>query len=135
MSLKLHRKRGSPNWYIRGTVRGIVVDESSRVAERAAAEAIRIQREAECLQTSIFGRKATSTFLEAAVSYMESGGEKRFMEPLLKHFGAQPLANIDQVAIDKAAKLLYPRGGPATLNRHVHTPVSAVLKHAAQRGM
>ena len=74
MSLKLYRKRGSPNWYIRGTVRGITVDESSGVAERSAAEAIRIQRESECLHASIFGRKATTSFLEAAVSYMETGG-------------------------------------------------------------
>jgi integrase len=135
MSLKLYRKRGSPNWYVRGTVRGIVVDESSGVADRSAAEAIRAQREWDCVQASIFGRKATATFLEAAVSYLEAGGEKRFMEPLLQHFGALPLANIDQGAIDRAAKLLYPKGAPGTLNRHVYTPVSAVLKHAAQRGM
>jgi integrase len=134
MSLKLYRKRGSPNWYIRGTVRGIVVDESSRVAERSAAESIRIQREAECLQASIFGRKATTTFLEAAISYLESGGEKRFMAPLIKHFGTDPLGKIDQAAIDRAAKALCPNSAPSTVNRQVHTPVSAVLKHAAGRG-
>jgi integrase len=135
MSLKLYRKRGSPNWYVRGTVRGITVDESSGVADRSAAEAIRAQREWECIQASIFGRKAIATFLEAGVSYLEAGGEKRFMAPLLKHFGSQPLAAIDQAAIDRAAKTLYPLGSPGTLNRHVYTPVSAVLKHAASRGM
>src|SRR5580704_1530212 len=108
MPLKLYRKRGSPNWYIRGTVRGITVDESSKVASKPDAETIRARREWECLQSSIFGRKATRTFLEAAVAYMEAGGERRFLAPLIKHFGTTPLANIDQTAIDRAAKLLYP---------------------------
>ena len=107
-TLKLRRKPGSPNWYIRGTVRGITVDESSRVAERSAAEAIRAQREVECLHASIFGKKATTSFLAAAVDYMEQGGERRFLGPLIDHFGRTPLAALDQAAIDRAAKLLCP---------------------------
>jgi integrase len=135
MPLRLYRKRGSPNWYIRGTVRGITVDESSRVADRSAAEEVRAQREWECLQASVFGKKATATFLEAAVAYMEGGGERRFLGPLIKHFGSQPLANITQAAIDRAARVLYPRATPGTLNRQVYTPTSAVLKRAAKRGL
>jgi integrase len=133
--LKLYPKRGSPNWYIRGTVRGILVDESSRTSKRSVAESILAQRQWECEQSSIFGRKSTATFLEAAVAYMEAGGERRFLAPLIKHFGSAPLANIDQAAIDHAAKLLYPTATPGTLNRQVYTPVSAVLKFAAKRGM
>lgn len=135
MPLKLYRKRGSPNWYIRGTVRGITVDESSKVAAKSDAETIRARREWECLQASIFGRKTTRTFLEAAVAYMEAGGERRFLAPLIKHFGTTPLSDIDQTAIDRAAKILYPSGKSSTLNRQVYTPVSAVLKFAAKRGM
>src|ERR1700683_5967 len=135
MSLKLYRKRGSPNWYVRGTVRGIVVDESSRTAERSLAETILAQRQWECEQSSVFGRKATATFLEAAVAYMEAGGERRFLDPLIKHFATTPLGNIDQTAIDRAAKLLYPTATAGTLNRQVYTPVSAILKFAAKRGM
>jgi len=37
---------------------------------------------------------------------------------------------IDQAAIDEAAAVLYPDASPATRNRHVYTPVSAILKHA-----
>jgi integrase len=134
MPLKLYRKRGSPNWYIRGTVRGITVDESSRVAEKSAAEAIRIQREAECLQASVFGRKATVSFLQAAVSYMEQKGERRFVGPLIEHFGTCALASVDQAAIERAAKILRPEAAPSTINRQIHTPISAILKHAADRG-
>jgi len=133
--LKLYRKRNSPNWYVRGTVRGITVDESSGVAERSVAETIRTRREWECLQASIFGRKAVATYLEAAVAYMEAGGERRFQAPLIKHFGATSLATLDQAAIDRAAKLLYPSAMAGTLNRQVYTPASAVLKFAAKRGL
>ena len=66
---------------------------------------------------------------------MEARGERRFMKPLIDHFGNAPLAKIDQAVIDRAARILYPAGAPATLNRHVYTPISAVLKHAAARGL
>lgn len=135
MPLRLYRKRGSPNWYVRGTVRGVTVDESSGVADKQVAETIRARREWESLQASIFGRKTTATFLEAAVGYMEAGGERRFLGPLVKHFGTTTLARIDQTAIDRAATVLYPDASAATLNRQVYTPVSAALKFAAKRGM
>jgi integrase len=135
MPLKLVRRHRSPNWYLRGSVRGITVDESTGVTSRQVAETIRARREWEILQASIFGRKATATFLEAAVNYMEGGGEARFMRPLIDYFAAMPLASIDQTAIERAANTLYPSVAASTLNRHVYTPVSAVLKHAAARGL
>lgn len=135
MALKLHRRKNSPNWYIRGTVRGIPVDESTGTVKRAAAEEIRIRREAEVLQSSIHGARTSATFLEAAVGYMKSGGERHYLGALIEHFGATPLAMIDQVAIDAAALTLKPEAGPATRNRQIYTPVSAVLKHAAKRGI
>ena len=57
------------------------------------------------------------------------------MTPLIRHFGKTLLVKIDQAAIDACAKSLYPRGKTSTLTRHVYTPVSAVLTHAASRGM
>jgi integrase len=135
MSLKLVKRPGSPYWYLRGTVRGSSVFESTGVTQQSAAEAIRARRENELIDASIFGRKAVATFLEAAVSYMEAGGERRFMAPLIRHFGSSPLVRVDQAAIDRAAKILYPTAAPATLNREVYTPVSAVLNYAAGRGL
>jgi integrase len=61
---------------------------------------------------------------------MQAGGERRFLEPLLKHFGAKLLAQVTQADIDAAAVALYPSASPATRNRQVYSPVSAVLKHA-----
>jgi len=57
----------------------------------------------------------------------------RFMQPLNEHFGMTKLAQIDQLAVDRAARALYPGASPATLSRQVYGKVSAVLKFAADR--
>ncbi len=135
MPLKLVRRHGSEVWYLRGTVAGQRVDESTRITDKAQAEAFRARREWELQQGAVFGRRATATFLTAAVSYMEAGGETRFVDRLLDHFKTTPLKNIDQIAIDDAATKLYPGRAPGTINRQVHGPMSAILRHAAERGL
>ena len=134
MPLKLVRRPKSPNYIIRGTIRGCRVEESSGTSDRRVAEEIRAKREAELLKQSIYGRRAVATFAEAALSYLEHGGERRFLEPVIRHFGTLPLAQVDQDAIDAAARKLFPNVTGATRNRQVYTPVSAVLHHAAKRG-
>ena len=126
-------RHGSTNLYLRGTVRGLRVDESTGTSDPQAAEEIRIKREGELLQRSIHGRSATKTFAEAALSYMQTGGERRFIEPLLKHFGRTRLAAIGQDEVDAAARKLFPKATDATRHRQVYTPMSAILRHAAKR--
>jgi integrase len=119
------------------------VDESTGTHDKAAAEAIRIKREAQLLDRSIFGAAATATFLEAAVGYLSNGGESRFLghfdqktkkwTGLIGHFKTTPLSSIDQAAIDHAARVLYPGRKTSTINRQVHTPVSAVIAWAVKR--
>jgi hypothetical protein len=135
MPLKLKRRSGRPHWYIHGTIRGITVRESTGVADRKAAEAIRARREWEIIQRSVFGREATATFLGAAVSYLEAGGEKLYLKPIIARIGVMPLAKIDQTVIEQTARALYPGALPATLNRQAFTPIAAVLNHAAKRGL
>jgi integrase len=135
MPLKLVRRPKSPNWVIRGTVRRIRVEESTQVSDRKADEEIRAKRESEILEQSIYGRRATATFAQAALSYLENDGAKRFLKPVIKHFGTTPLARIDQDAIDRGARRLYPNASAATRNRQFYTPVSAVMTHAARRGL
>ncbi len=133
----------SPHWYIRGHVRGIRVFETSGTDDRAAAETIRIRREAALLERSLFGRAASVSFAEAALSYLEAGGEARFLgrydektgkwSLLIGHFGVRPIAEINQSAADEAARLLHPKAGPATRKRQVYVPLSAVLNHVARK--
>ena len=133
MPLKVF-KRGRV-WWLRGTVRSVPVYESTKTDKRPAAEEIRIQREAEILSRSIHGAAATASFSEAVVMYLEAGGERRYMQPLLDHFRSVPLAKIDQAAIDRAGRVLYPEAKPSTVNREVYTPMSAVLHFGAPRGL
>lgn len=134
MPLYLSRKKGSPNWYVRGTVGGITVEESTRIAGKKAAEAYLARRQWELEQQAVFGHTASKTFLDAAVSYMEAGGEIRFVDRLIDHFKAAPLKDIDQTAIDTAASTLYPGRQPSTINRQVHGPMAAILRHASENG-
>lgn len=144
MPLKLVRySERSPHWYIRGTVRGEDFFETTGTDNRGAAEAILIKRQSQILDRSIFGPSATVTFAEAALSYIEEGGEKRFIGRfderankwtlLIGHFGTTPIASIGQAEVDSAAARICPTAGPATRKRQIYVPVCAVLNHAAKK--
>src|SRR6516225_2240444 len=131
MSLRLVRRPKSPNWVVRGTIRGVRIEESTGTDNKKIADEIRAKREAEILAQSVYGRRATATFAEAALSYLENGGRKRFLDKPIRYFRTTPLAKIDQDAIDVGARKVYPNASGATRNRQFYTPVSAVIKHAA----
>jgi integrase len=133
MPLKVVQRHGSPNFYLRGTIRGVAVDETTGTDDRQRAEEIRIRRESEILDRRIHGTRKTATFLEATVMYLEDGGPSRFVDIVARHFGTTPLSSIDQDAIDRAARKLYPGRSASTWNRQVYTPVSAVLHYAASK--
>ena len=133
--LKLVKRPKSPNWIMRGTVRGQSIEETTGVADKKIAEEIRVKREGELMTESIWGKAKTVTFAHAALDYLEhGGGEGRFLGPLTEHFNTTLLRDINQHAIDLAAVKLYPKAGPATRNRQVYTPLSAILRHAARKG-
>jgi len=134
MPLKIIRRPKSPNWILRGTVRGIRIEESTGTDDKKTAEEIRAKREAELLVESIYGRRATATFAQAALSYLEQGGSKRYLNEIISYFGTTSVAQIDQNAIDRGARKLYPDASDSTRVRQFYVPVSAVLTHAAKRG-
>ena len=134
MPLKLSRRPKTPYWIMRGTIRGIRVEESTGTCDRRAAEEIRAKREAEILSESVYGRRATATFAHAAMSYLENGGSKRFTAPVINWFGTTPLAQIGQDQLDAGAKALFPDASPPTRNRQFFAIASAILHHAAKRG-
>lgn len=134
MSLRLVRRPKSPNWVLRGTIRRIRVEESTGTNNKKIAEEIRAKREAELLAESIYGRRATATFAQAALSYLNRSGSRRFLHRIIAHFGTTPLGRLDQDAIDEAAHRLYPKASDSTRIRQFYVPVSAVLTHAAKRG-
>ncbi|MCA2012426.1 site-specific integrase [Cereibacter sphaeroides] len=133
MPLKLF-KRGQI-YYIRGTVAGCSVYESTQLGDKRAAEIYRARREAEIIERGAFGRAVTLTFAEAALTYMQSGGEARYLGRIIEHFGPRfRLADVDNDAVNRAATALYPEAAPATINRQLITPISAVFQLAAEDG-
>lgn len=133
MPIKLYR-RGQVFW-LRGSVGGKRVHESTKTNIRSLAEEIRIDREKEIVQRGIYGEIIFATFSEATESYLETGGSARFLDPLNSYFGMKKLSAIRQREIDKAALTLYPNAAPATINRQLIGPVSAILNHASKRGL
>ena len=135
MPLKIEQRAGRANWYLRGTLKGIRVRESCGTDEREIAEALKTRREWEILQGDIFGHKATGTFLAGVAVYLEQDGEARYLQPLIDHFGATPINQIDQGAIDRAARVIYPHAANSTLDRAVYSPMSAVINKAATHNL
>ena len=122
----------SPFYRVRGSEFGISIDRSTKTGDRKIAVKFLAEWRVQAQRDAISGRerKAELTFASAALAYMRAGGEARFLAPLLRHFGGIPLADLSQPEIDAASVALYPRATPATRNRQVYSPVSAVLKHA-----
>lgn len=134
--LKLFRRKAGGPYYIRGTVQGQRIYESTGCLQRAPAEAIRNRRETELISRAAYGKAATLTFAEAALTYLDAGGESKFLGRIIQHLGPDTLlSDIDNAAINKAAAALYPTAANATINRQLITPISAVVNMAASEGL
>lgn len=74
------------------------------------------------------------TFAEAVASYVEHGGERRYLDDIVREIGGISLHKIVPFDIKALAKTLFPDHANSSLNRMIITPVSAVVNHAHQRG-
>jgi integrase len=131
MPLKLVPPRSgqSSNYRVRGTYLGVKVDRSTKAPGRAQAGKVLKEIERE-IERGRFQKKLGPTFGDAVARYLRDGKDHRFVDRLLDRFEHTPIADIDQSAIEDAAHELYPAASPATRNRQVFTPMSAILQHA-----
>lgn len=140
MPLTIFRRKGKDgkpkgSWIIRGTVAGQSVYESTGLIDKRAAQIKKTRLEAQLIERASLGKSATLTFAEAALTYLESGGEARFVSPLLLHFGeSKRLVDIDNDDLNKAARTIYPAASDSTINRQLITPMSAIYNMAADEG-
>lgn len=74
------------------------------------------------------------TFAEAAKSYIEHGGEDRYMAKIVQHIGDRPLASIFPFDVRELAKALFPNHTSSTRNRQALTPIRCVINHGYDRG-
>jgi integrase len=134
--LRPPREGKNSNYEVRGKYLGVVVGKSTETNRKDAAEAFKRKVE-RCIEEhgcypepKLKIDKNRRSFLDAAVQYMESGGNKKYVDKLINHFGETPLADIDQDAVDAAALVIYPGVTPATRARQCYTVISAIMHHA-----
>lgn len=132
MALKLTKVKGSPFWYVRGTVCGRNIYESTGLREERLADAYRIRKEGLIQDNHAFGRKDSVTFAQAAAMYLKSGRKDKFLSPVLEALAHEPVENLKQPHIDALALKLYPKQSNATRDRMVYTPFVAVMNYAAE---
>lgn len=138
MPLKVVTYHKSPLLYIRGTVRGKAVFESTGTADPKQAEGYRIKREQEIYDGRVHGKRQASTFADIVRSYLEfeerSEATKAYVQKLFDHFEHTPLDEINQDAADEACRKLLTKDAKASTKiRAVYTPLTAIMKHGAER--
>jgi integrase len=134
----LKKFRRGETWYVRGTVRGVRVYETTGTADAARAEEFRARREAQLWDRAVVGERGTHTFAEAAVIYLQARHPgphfRQFtLRPLGEYFGDWPVDKITQAALDTYIGRHHARSAPGTIVRAVITPMTAVLRVAAKR--
>jgi integrase len=131
MPIKLY-KRPNGIFHLRGTVQGRRIDQSARTRDRAEANAIRANLEADEFKRAVYGDKAVATFAEAALRYMRAGGSPDHLTPLIARFGNRRLAEVDQALLDELAGE-RPQAKASTLIRQIYTPALAVMNFAHEQ--
>lgn len=131
--LDLYRNpQKSKYWYARGTINGRRIErstgETSKSKARARLTQITADEEGRIDLATIPWQKRT--FAQGVSDYIDGGGELRFLDKPLAHFGETLLGNIDQSAMDRASAVLYPNASPATIRRNLFVPVNAVINKA-----
>lgn len=130
--LKVRWRKGIA--YAVGTVAGKRVRESLGTRDKGTAEELKAQYEARLWKRHSYGEAAVRTFEEAALSYMEQGGERRYIPKVLKYLKGRNIASIKPADLREMAIEVYPTASPATRNRQAIIPARAVINHAHDRG-
>jgi len=140
MPAKRHKSKGlwvepvNGIWYAFGTVAGKRIRQSLRTRDKATADELKAQLEADEWKRHSYGEEAVRTFEEAALAYMEQGGEATYLAPLIKHFKGRNLGSIKPAELRSAAAAIYPKAAPATRNRQGIVPARAVILYAHDLG-
>lgn len=130
MPLHLDR-RANGIWRVRGVHHGVRVNQSAGTRDEREARLVQQAIERQIFDAAILGKKPARLFELAVEDYLISGGEARYILPLLDHFAGRDVATLRQSDLDRAAQKLHPGSAPSTVNRQVHTPFIAVMRLAA----
>jgi integrase len=130
MPLKLFR-RGQV-WHYRGTVAKRRLRGSTGSEDKATAQQIIADLEAQAWKCHIHGPASVLTFAQAAILYRQAGKPTRHLVPVEDYWKNTPVRQITAGAIRQSAIALLPWQSPATRNRQVIVPTQAIINHAAE---
>lgn len=120
--------------YATGTIAGRRFRQSLGTRDRSQAQELCAQYEAKLWKRHTYGEEAVRTFEEAALSYLQQGGEGRFLPPILKHFKGRSIGSIKPGEVRAMALTIYPNGAAVTRNRQAIVPARAVINHGHDLG-
>lgn len=120
--------------YATGTFDGKRIRKSLGAREPERAQEQCALFEAKLWKRHNYGEAAVRTFEEAAVSYLEQGGEGRYVPKVLKFFKGRAVGSIMPAEIRGAALALYPKASASTRNRQAVTPARSIINHAHDLG-
>lgn len=127
-------------WQISGTVGGERIRKSLGTREEEAAYKLAARYSDRLLNRGLNGEEAVRLFEEAATHYMlhggkdGTGGDSRFLTPIIKHFKGRLVASIKGAELREMANTIYPGKAASTKNRQAIVPARAVIIHAHQLG-
>ncbi|MGL4490546.1 MAG: tyrosine-type recombinase/integrase [Rhizobiaceae bacterium] len=128
-------KRGR-YWHYDETVDGVRYRGSTKQTDKQLARAILAKFVERQSRVAVYGAEHELTFKEAARLYLQKNNrDLKLVERLAARLGNRHVATIKPPEIRALAIEFYPQGKPATRNRHVIAPVSAIINHAADLGL
>mgnify|MGYP001606871856 CR=1 FL=1 len=130
MPLKLVKK--GKVWHVTGRVNGRRHRQSTRTTNRETAESIRKELERD-LEDRAYNR--TACFADAVTVYVEKGGEKRFLPPIMDQFEGKRLKDMTPIEVSAFSLARYGHLAPLTVKRELYTPLNAVMRAGHKAGL
>jgi integrase len=130
MPLKVVKK--GKVWHITGRINGRRYRESTRTTNKETAESIRKERERD-LEDRAYNH--TACFADAVSIYIEKGGERRFLKPIMDQFEAKRLKDMTPVEVSAFSVARYSHLAPLTIRRELYTPLNAVMRAGHKAGL
>jgi integrase len=127
-------------WHVDGSIAGNRIRKSLGTRNEKDALGLKADYEARLRKGHTDGEEAVRTFEEAAIEYQlhggkdGTGGDGKFLPPILKHFKGRLVASIKSAELRSMANTIYPGRAPATKNRQGIVPARAVIMYAHQLG-
>lgn len=139
MPLKTYERNGW--WWFKGRIDRLPGSKYHRQgtglpvqAPEAEAIALAAEFEAREIKRHYVGEEKTLTFSEAVMMYDARDMEANDLVKIVPHLGDRPVAEITPQEVRNLGAVLYPDGSTDSWQRHVVTPVRAVINNAHDLG-